>query len=75
MTGRYTAEDFDKCRDSFTAWDDGADRIILAALSIASAVMRPGVIEEALDSFDDLVSPEAIAEIIRAALTGSHDGN
>ncbi len=71
----YTAEEFDQMRRYYNPHDVCAsDReIIEAALRIASAVMRPGVIETAMSSYWDIpvtemaVDDEAAA--IRAALT------
>ncbi len=77
----YTAEDFERCRNeaAFTTWNDGEEMIIRAALSIAFAVMRRGVIEDEIYAGPDINSklPGSqwrsdvcdLAAAIRAALT------
>ncbi len=70
----YTAEEFDRCRNeaAFTTWNDGEEMIIRAALLIASAVIRPGVIEATIRELHPVMhssDPPKLAEAIRAALT------
>ncbi len=62
----YTAEDF----EYLIPFREGleVDDILTAALRIASAVMRPGVIEQAMFEFK-YNDPPALADAIRSALT------
>ncbi len=73
----YTAEEFERTAAVLRDFADGendlpldSDRVgrLLAALRIASAVMRPGVIEQAMFEFK-YNDPPALADAIRAALT------
>ncbi len=71
----YTSEDFN---ETLKAWsDEGPGAMsdlelfrIPVALRIASAVMRPGMIETAIHEADmDEMTNEDIAAVLRAALT------
>jgi hypothetical protein len=69
----YTAEVFDSVLASIKEADEAGEGIpppaaVIAALRIASAVMRPGVIEQAMFEFK-YNDPPALADAIRAALT------
>ncbi len=65
----FTAADFDRWAKWFEeSWvENDHQRATIAALRIASAVMRPGVIEAVLGDLDATTEGEAAA--IRSALT------
>jgi hypothetical protein len=64
---KYQSEEFDHAAKSFKHSHYADESVIIAALRIAAAVAKPGVIETALDN-SELVTMHQLACAIRKAV-------